>query len=326
MRFYIAFSHPVVDIVCLLLFVVMTGATEMIYMPLEQDVRYLGKELVRFFGHKLGKSGASLLLSAANAHFSPSLVTQSIWTTFLTVGWCGVMSGLSLHLHARGQSEAAGEDQSTLELALPAVISRLWARTSAKLRHKAEKYGHMLRANSKSMMSAGMVSEGKEMPHDDDVDFLVGASLCDCHSEDSASDGHDVVADATSSESAPSEDDEADSISVVDDQEIDLDFWESIDGDDEIIQGGALDVTSSDALGLRHRGKLSDGRRSRQSSTSAEDRRLKKTSKDCIGGGFPVSPNGHTFSCKASDAKLGPMMRVGSRFVSLNNLRENVSD
>ena len=41
---------------------IMSSAMEMIYMPMGHDVRYLGKELIRFFGHKLGKSGTSLIL------------------------------------------------------------------------------------------------------------------------------------------------------------------------------------------------------------------------------------------------------------------------
>jgi ATP/ADP translocase len=34
---------------------IMTAATEMIYMPMSHDDRYLGKEVIRFFGHKLGR-------------------------------------------------------------------------------------------------------------------------------------------------------------------------------------------------------------------------------------------------------------------------------
>jgi hypothetical protein len=38
--------------------------------------RYLGKELIRFFGHRMGKSVAVMILSAASAHFNPSMATQ----------------------------------------------------------------------------------------------------------------------------------------------------------------------------------------------------------------------------------------------------------
>jgi ATP/ADP translocase len=55
---------------------IMTSATEMIYMPMNSEQRYLGKELIRFFGHRMGKSAAVMILSAASAHFRPSLATQ----------------------------------------------------------------------------------------------------------------------------------------------------------------------------------------------------------------------------------------------------------
>jgi ATP/ADP translocase len=55
---------------------IMTSATEMIYMPMNHQERYLGKELIRFFGHRMGKSVAVMILSAASAHFNPSMATQ----------------------------------------------------------------------------------------------------------------------------------------------------------------------------------------------------------------------------------------------------------
>ena len=45
-------------------------------MPMNSEQRYLGKELIRFFGHRMGKSAAVMILSAASAHFRPSLATQ----------------------------------------------------------------------------------------------------------------------------------------------------------------------------------------------------------------------------------------------------------
>ena len=57
---------------------IMTSATEMIYMPMSSEQRYLGKELIRFFGHRMGKSAAVMILSAASAHFKPSMATQVI--------------------------------------------------------------------------------------------------------------------------------------------------------------------------------------------------------------------------------------------------------
>jgi ATP/ADP translocase len=70
---------------------VMTAASEMIYMPMDRDVRYLGKELIKFFGHKLGKSTASLILSFFIARLDPSLSTQSVWGAVFTGLWTVTM-------------------------------------------------------------------------------------------------------------------------------------------------------------------------------------------------------------------------------------------
>jgi hypothetical protein len=82
---------------------IMTSATEMIYMPMDHDHRYLGKELVRFFGHKMGRTVAVFVLSAANAHFNPSIWMQSSWAGSITALWIVIMSYLSTHLAHRNQ-------------------------------------------------------------------------------------------------------------------------------------------------------------------------------------------------------------------------------
>jgi hypothetical protein len=82
---------------------IMTSATEMIYMPMDHDQRYLGKELVRFFGHKMGRTVAVFVLSAANAHFNPSIWMQSSWAGVITALWIVIMSYLSTHLAHRNQ-------------------------------------------------------------------------------------------------------------------------------------------------------------------------------------------------------------------------------
>jgi len=88
---------------------IMHSASEMIYMPMGHDVRYLGKELIRFFGHKLGKSGASLVLSAAVSHVDPSLAMQSVWGAALTLCWGATMYHLSSYLKEREKREAEEE-------------------------------------------------------------------------------------------------------------------------------------------------------------------------------------------------------------------------
>jgi hypothetical protein len=74
---------------------IMHSASEMIYMPMGHEVRYLGKELIRFFGHKLGKSASSLVLSALVSQLQPSLAMQSTWGAVLTLCWGASMVGLA---------------------------------------------------------------------------------------------------------------------------------------------------------------------------------------------------------------------------------------
>jgi hypothetical protein len=73
-------------------------AAEMIYMPLGHEVRYVGKELIKFFGQKLGKSVASLVLSFVITRFELSLVFQSIIGALLTVVWGITIFSLSDYL------------------------------------------------------------------------------------------------------------------------------------------------------------------------------------------------------------------------------------
>ena len=87
---------------------IMTASTELIYMPMGQEVRYLGKEMIRFFGHRLGKSAASLLLSYMIGHFKPTLGVQLIWSTILTGCWGVAMSFLATHLVDREKQTVEG--------------------------------------------------------------------------------------------------------------------------------------------------------------------------------------------------------------------------
>jgi hypothetical protein len=91
---------------------VMTSSMEMIYMPMGHEVRYLGKELIRFFGHRLGKSGTSLMLSAASAHFKPTLRAQSVWSGTLAAVWGASMFLLSAHLSNKS-AQGVGMEKST---------------------------------------------------------------------------------------------------------------------------------------------------------------------------------------------------------------------
>eukprot|EP01034_Spumella_vulgaris_P022550 gene22550-28683_t len=84
---------------------VMTAASEMIYVDMGHEVRYLGKELIRYFGHKMGKSAASLVLSGLVAHYEPSLGTQSLWGAGLSLCWAYSMYQLANHLWERNRNE-----------------------------------------------------------------------------------------------------------------------------------------------------------------------------------------------------------------------------
>jgi hypothetical protein len=86
---------------------IMTAASEMIYMPMGHEVRYLGKELIKFFGHKLGKSASSLILSGLIAQVRPSLATQSMWGAIFAVCWGVTMHQLAQFLIRRDRKEVA---------------------------------------------------------------------------------------------------------------------------------------------------------------------------------------------------------------------------
>jgi hypothetical protein len=116
---------------------VMHSASEMIYMPLGHEVRYLGKELIRYFGHKLGKSGSSLVLSAMVSQLQPSLAMQSVWGAILTVAWGGSMLTLANSVRERDQ-----QDEKDLQAQRVAAAAAKFRRTSAeiKTRRKARSF------------------------------------------------------------------------------------------------------------------------------------------------------------------------------------------
>lgn len=89
---------------------IMHSASEMIYVPLGHEVRYVGKELVKFFGHKLGKSAASLVLSFLIAKLQPSIMFQSIWGGAFSLIWAVSIFGLSKHLVERANEDDDDDD------------------------------------------------------------------------------------------------------------------------------------------------------------------------------------------------------------------------
>jgi hypothetical protein len=77
---------------------IMTSATEMIYMPLDCEVRYVGKEFIRFFGHRLGKSFASIILCTFNAKYQWSHFSQAAIAIVFACIWELIMLILAQHI------------------------------------------------------------------------------------------------------------------------------------------------------------------------------------------------------------------------------------
>ncbi len=124
---------------------VMTAASEMIYVDMGHEVRYLGKELIRYFGHKMGKSAASLVLSGMVAQFDPSLGTQSLWGAGLSLCWAYSMYQLANHLWERNRNEdgfgifktaASYSHLSGLDKTTPTVSTDSTKFASRSVRHR----------------------------------------------------------------------------------------------------------------------------------------------------------------------------------------------
>lgn len=97
---------------------IMTSATEMIYMPLECEVRYVGKEFIRFFGHRLGKSFASIILCTMNAKYQWSHLSQSIIAIVFALVWEVMMIALAMHII---QTESSSKSPSLPSSPLPSI-------------------------------------------------------------------------------------------------------------------------------------------------------------------------------------------------------------
>ena len=95
----------------------MSSAMEMIYMPMGHDVRYLGKELIRFFGHKLGKSATSLILTYATKSIQPEWDAVVAWSMTAVALWGVTMSLLSAHIAERNAKIDIEEQERQRKLA-----------------------------------------------------------------------------------------------------------------------------------------------------------------------------------------------------------------
>ena len=79
---------------------------EMVYVPLDFESRYLGKEVIGVFGYRLGKSSMSLVLSGLTAVFgSIGLQPLSIVTSGTSIAWFVSALRLSRLIPTKEQAE-----------------------------------------------------------------------------------------------------------------------------------------------------------------------------------------------------------------------------
>jgi len=83
---------------------------EMVYVPLDYESRFLGKEVIGVLGYRFGKSAASLALSALTSSFGAmGLRELSYFTTGAAGVWLGTAWRLSNLVPTRAQAEEAYE-------------------------------------------------------------------------------------------------------------------------------------------------------------------------------------------------------------------------
>jgi len=79
-----------------------------VYVPLDYESRYVGKEVIGVFGYRFGKSGMSLALSALTYWFGNLGVQQlSQLTTLGALGWFVTAYRLSNVVPTKAEAEAA---------------------------------------------------------------------------------------------------------------------------------------------------------------------------------------------------------------------------
>ena len=87
-------------------------AIEMVYVPLDFESRYLGKEIIGVFGNRFGKSGMSLLLSVLSYTFGTFGIRElSALSTVASFSWLSCSVRLSQLLPKRKEAEAAVEQR-----------------------------------------------------------------------------------------------------------------------------------------------------------------------------------------------------------------------
>jgi ATP/ADP translocase len=81
---------------------------EMVYVPLDFESRYLGKEVIGVLGYRFGKSAASLLLSGLTSSFGAiGLKELSYFTTCAAALWLKTAWSLSNLVPTRAEADEA---------------------------------------------------------------------------------------------------------------------------------------------------------------------------------------------------------------------------
>jgi len=83
---------------------------EMVYVPLDYESRYLGKEVIGVFGYRFGKSGVSLALSGLTACFGQLRLQElSQLTVLAALNWLAQAYRLSNYVPTKKEAELAYE-------------------------------------------------------------------------------------------------------------------------------------------------------------------------------------------------------------------------
>ena len=80
---------------------------EMVYVPLDYESRYLGKEVIGVLGYRFGKSAASLLLSLTSSFGVIGLKELSYFTTGAAALWLKMAWSLSNAVPTREEADEA---------------------------------------------------------------------------------------------------------------------------------------------------------------------------------------------------------------------------
>jgi len=91
---------------------------EMVYVPLDFESRYVGKEVIGVFANRFGKSGMSLLLSGLTYTFGNfGIQDLSRLTAMVSLSWFASTVRLSNLIPKREEAEAAVEKRKAAEAA-----------------------------------------------------------------------------------------------------------------------------------------------------------------------------------------------------------------